>query len=264
MGNWHFFWGVFTMLLATENASAIDISTFELPSQWVHRGKPRLHVFRLPSHAIWIPYSWEREQFTHLPDIKAWSERLQRPIVVNAGQYDVDLRYIGQFKAHKTWLYPQRKKEWMGLLVSGPLDPNISVSTRIVDLQQEPHFPTEHYAHVVQSMMLLDQYGKIRIRKSEKTACRTIFAEDRQGRMLILLTEGAISLYHLAVYLRDHSTLALRRAMNMDGGLESQLALTLPNLQKIFWGKYGTQSNLEHSHPAWIHVGLPFVVAIHL
>jgi len=65
-------------------------------------------------------------------------------------------------------------------------------------------------------MMLVDDHGRVRVRDTEKAACRTAIAQDRDGRMLVLVTEGAVTLADLARYLAK-SDLHIARAMNLDG-----------------------------------------------
>src|SRR5262249_28072720 len=131
---------------------------------------------------------------------------------------------------------------WMGLLVSGPMDPQ-GPWGRIVDLEQTDANVVQHYKNVVQSMMLVDEGARVRVRTSDLAACRTVVAEDRRGRLLIIATEGAITLHDMAAWL-PNSGLGVVRAMNLDGGIESQLAISTPELTLTLYGQYGTESTV--------------------
>ena len=157
------------------------------------------------------------------------------------------------------WLSPQRKPGWMGLLVSGPLDGG--AWGRIVDLEQADANVVRRYRHVLQSMMLVDDAKRIRVRNSERAACRTVVAEDRQGRLLVLATEGAVTLKSLAAWL-PRSGLGVVRAMNLDGGIESQLAIDTPELRMALYGQYGTEAHVLEAHGPMVRYPLPVVVAV--
>lgn len=195
--------------------------------------------------------------------IGAWAERLQAPVVFNAGQFDADRRYLGWLKGQGTWLSRSRKPGWQGLLVTGAYRPTLPYG-QILDLDTmsrgDAQAAADAYDNVVQSMMLLDEASQVRVRRTQRAACRTVVAEDADGKLLLMASEGAITLYDLAQWL-GRSGLRIRRAMNLDGGVESQLAVRTPELNLTLYGKYGTESALVGPRTGGAAAPLPMVVA---
>ncbi|MEO1174859.1 MAG: phosphodiester glycosidase family protein, partial [Myxococcota bacterium] len=110
----------------------------------------------------------------------------------------------------------------------------------IIDLERSDPDVAEGYGNVVQSMMLVDTESGVRVRDTNRTACRTVVAQDYQGRLLVILTEGAVTLADFGRWLTEQTPLGIVRAMNLDGGLESQLALETDGAALTVYGQYGT------------------------
>jgi hypothetical protein len=224
----------------------------------VRRGPSNIVVVRFLGPIELRPYHFRADGVGTALDIEAWARRLGAPVVFNAGQFDEGFDYLGWLKRDGRWLSERRKGIWKGLLVSGPIGD--VVWGRIVDLDHAEANIADQYQHVVQSMMLLDASSRLRVRDTELAACRTVVAEDTHGRILIIVTEGATTLGDLARWLIA-SPLDVVRAMNLDGGIESQLALDTPELKLALYGQHGTGAT------AWnpgsqVRYPLPAVVAV--
>lgn len=244
----------------------------------VRAGPSRMVVVRLAGPAHFVPHTFRSAGFAAPQPIEAWAQALGAPVVFNAGQFDENLRHLGWLKARGAWLSRARKPAWMGLLVSGPrpvapvgsnaagatstLSPGPALPwAQVVDLAHDDAGVAEQYDHVLQSMMLVDDVAKVRVRQSETAACRTVVAEDARGRMLLLASEGAVTLHDLAQWL-PRSGLQVVRAMNLDGGVESQLAIVTPQLQLMLYGQYGKGGRLRLPQAAPTRAPLPAVVAV--
>jgi hypothetical protein len=225
----------------------------------VRRGSNRALVMRFSGPVEFTPYHFKRDGLSGPKTIEEWAVHLNAPVVFNAGQFDEKLDHLGWLKRDGEWLAPAKKEPWKGLLVSGPLDG--AVWGRIVDLDNVEPAVVERYRHVVQSMMLLDSEHKVRVRDSDLTACRTVLAEDQRGRIMIILTEGATTLGDLARWL-PKTPLGVVRAMNLDGGIESQLAVMTPELKLAVYGQIGTGATDFSAAPGFIRYPLPAVVAV--
>ena len=233
------------------------------------RGPSRLVVLRLAKNSRLVPYHSDTLALPSQPQaIEAWAARLGAPVVFNSGQFDPQMQYLGLLKSRGRWLSAQRQGTFMGLLVSGPLSLRAQrqgLHSRIVDLAAPPwrdvplQSVVDGWDNVVQSMMLVDDAAQVRVRRSELAACRTVVAQDRQGRLLLVFTEGAVTLHELARWLAK-SPLQIERAMNLDGGFESQLALRTPELQLTLYGQYGGGRVLQGA--PMVHVPLPAVIAV--
>lgn len=235
-----------------------DVFFLNVP-ELVRRGPPRLVVVRLEQPADLIPYHYARQNLPAPLTVEDWAQQLKAPVVFNAGQFDDRLQYLGWLKAKGAWVSELRKSAWMGLLVSGPNDGG--VWGRVVDLEVADASIVQRYDNVVQSMMLVDDGERVRVRKSELAACRTVVAEDKQGRLLVIATEGAVTLYDLARWL-PQSGLDVVRAMNLDGGIESQMAINTPELSLTLYGQYGTESTVFEAHGQMVRYPLPAVIAV--
>ncbi|HSI06674.1 MAG: phosphodiester glycosidase family protein [Myxococcota bacterium] len=224
----------------------------------VKRGPPRMLVVRFAGPVDLVPHHFAKDAMQRAAPIEEWSERLQAPIVFNAGQFDEKLNHLGWLKADGAWLFSDRKSQWKGLLVSGPVEGGAFGG--IIDLEHASPNITDAYLHVVQSMMLIDEESQVRVRDTDKTACRTVVAQDDKGRLLILVSEGAITLGDLARWLGE-SNLGIARAMNLDGGIEAQIAISTPELKLALYGQYGTGTNVfENVGP--VRFPLPAVIAV--
>ena len=58
------------------------------------------------------------------------------------------------------------------------------------------------------------------------------------------------------------TSLGIVRAMNMDGGIESQLAIRTPELELALFGQYGTGTTVFDGGPGQIRYPLPAVIAM--
>jgi len=176
--------------------------------------------------------------------------------VFNAGQFAENNTYLGWLKSDGQWINSQRKQTFLGLLVSGPKTG--APWAQVIDLQHTDGKVVESYHNVVQSMMLFDQSDNLRVFDTSVAACRTVIAEDNQNQLMLIVTEGAVTLGDLARFLID-ADLNLVRAMNLDGGVESQLALSIPEKQITLYGQYSSSSVLESTG---VKVPLPVVIAV--
>lgn len=245
---------------AATHLTSIDADVFFLNvPELMRRGPPRLVVVRLNAPMVLVPHHFAADELAGPVTIEDWARVLQAPIVFNAGQFDSKMHYLGWLKSRGNWLSQVRKTAWMGLLVSEPQ--GAGPTTRVVDLEQAPADVVARYANVMQSMMLVDESAHVRVRHTDLAACRTVVAEDTQGRVLVLATEGAATLYDLANWL-PKSGLDIVRAMNLDGGIESQLAINTPELKLTLYGQYGTESSLFEAHAGMVRYPLPAVVAV--
>ena len=223
------------------------------------RGPTRMLVVRFSGPVNFVPHHFAKDKMPGPAPIEEWSARLGAPIVFNAGQFDEKLNHLGWLKGDGTWLFTDRKPQWKGLLVSDPVEGGAFAG--VIDLEHASADIAEGYRNAVQSMMLLDETAQVRVRDTDKTACRTVVAQDKDGRMLILVSEGAITLADLARWVGDEKSLGIVRAMNLDGGIEAQIAISTPELKLALYGQYGTGTNVfEGVGP--VRFPLPAVIAV--
>ena len=176
-----------------------------------------------PWHELELGLSSPRDQL----DITGWAERLpEAAAIINGGQYEADRSYIGWLRRDGRYISEQRKRGWSAYLVSNPQAEagTDAPQATIIDVEEPGReLRPETYDNVMQSLMLLDAKGKIRVNNSFHLASRAAVAEDREGRIWFIMAPGAISLHDLATVLSDPS-LSLMRVLCLDGGFEAQIA----------------------------------------
>ncbi len=163
-----------------------------------------------------------------------WRTRSGALAVFNAGQYATDGTYLGLLVQNgvKKGRLASRLE---ALFAAEPFDASLPWA-RVIDLRYTA-YDAKHspYRQVAQSLMLLDRFGHVRVRRSPRVAHRTLVAQDAAGRILVLVSEGGHTLWELARFLAG-AGLGLREVMCMDGGAESQLALAVEGFRYEHYG----------------------------
>lgn len=94
--------------------------------------------------------------------------------------------------------------------------------------------------------ILLDRHGKIKVKKSDWQANRTIVGKDNKENILFMTTEGGFfTLYNLGEFLKESNNrrdkgFNVHTAMNMDGGYEACMAIETPDLSYTTYGEFET------------------------
>jgi len=222
-------------------------------ARYCRTGEPGIAFVRLDPERCRIEPYHEREYPDRPPaGLDGWQKRLHAPVVVNAGLYDPDRVHLGIFRRHGRDLGGRSHSRWKALLVSGG---RAAPRAGLLDLSREAdRTRAAAYPHAVQSLMLLDRSGRIRVRRSEKVARRSGVATDASGRLFIFVTEGGYTLYETALLLRE-SGWGLVAAMALDGGREAELAVTSDPV------RYRTA---DHTEGGWMETeaSLPAVIAV--
>ena len=193
-----------------------------------------------------------------------WAERIQgAAALINGGQYYPDRSYMGLLARDGHSLSSKSHPQWKGFLVASPRDdaPPGAPAAAILDLHAASPGPwqPEHYQSVMQSFMLLDHNGVIRVRDSRNLAGRAAVGQDKAGRIVLIMTPAAISLYDLALALKD-SRLELVRVMGLDGGFETQLLLRQDGTPFQSGGQFSITDKRAVYIPGY-YTSLPTVIA---
>lgn len=178
----------------------------------------------------------------------SWLTRSGALAVVNAGQYLPDGSYIGLL-VQDGRLRGRLASRPEGLFLAGPADHSLPPA-RVLDLRYSAFDPRRSpYRQAAQSIMLLDRFGQIRVRRSARVAHRSAVAEDDHGRILILVSEGGHTLWEFAGFLKKQN-LGLREVMCMDGGSESQIDIVVDGFEYRHYGGPSAVSQLQLPWPA--------------
>ncbi len=267
LGAWCLAWLLVSLLLAPLAVTAARPPEFRVlrpglelaflsAAASVRAGSDRVAVLRVDPRRLHLRVlAAPRGQEGH--NAGEWLRRSGALAVINAGQYMPDGTYIGlliQDGRVRGHLAGQPE----GLFLADPEDTSLPLA-RVLDLRYSA-FDPEHspYRQAAQSIMLLDRFGQIRVRRSAKVAHRSAVAEDDHGRILFMVTEGGHTLWELASFLKT-TGLGLREVMCMDGGQEAQMVVQVGGFH---YHQYGGPTGSPEFPLPWPAPALPAVLAV--
>lgn len=233
------------------------------PGEGCGQRVPPLVVVRVdPERYRFATYHYRDEGLAEPPTIEQWRQRVGAILLVNAGQFAEDYAYLGLLYKDGRSLGGKRHPQWQGLFVAEPAEPGLR-KARVLDLTAEPLAPKQPaYREAAQSLMLVDRAGRPRVKQSGKRAHQTVVGEDGAGNILLLKTAEAVTLWDLALCLRDRLP-SLVQAMAMDGGNSSDLLMAGSLLER--------RAGRGGEAPPWValadgsgtgHIPLPAVIGI--
>lgn len=235
----------------------------------------------------------ERNRFRYFHDrkrlrtIEEWQDATGAEVVVNGTRYRYAMsnaRTISSVEpvaliiSDGKFSGPKANKAAEGMFVAEPSD-NKKPLARIIDMSRE-HYDHQHsiWNTGVQSWpVLLHEDGSVTARAGhfyvygknappwatarDWYANRNVIADDREGNILLMTTEGGLFSYReLGRFLRE-SKLNVRRALNLDGGYEADMCVETPRLRYVTYGQWETQGKRDISSPG-LKIAIPAVVAV--
>lgn len=175
--------------------------------------------------------------------LQEWQQTTGAAIVVNGGFFQENFKPAGKIVVSGTSIGPSRNKSMKGMFLAEPKKGfEQNPKARLIDLKEENSEETiAKYDHGIQSFpILLDPRGEVRVNPSNFQANRTVIAQDRQGNILVLITEKPFfTLYELGQYLKK-IPLSLSFALNLDGGNRTQLAVQVNGFSYKHTGQEGS------------------------
>jgi len=199
-------------------------------------GSSAVAVLRFDPHRIRLRvHHYSHEGAERPPSIIEWQRATGALAVFNAGQYYPNWKYMGLLVSGGDTISSRTHAGYQAALVARGSAKNFAA--RIVDLSRSRLTPRSGWTDVAQSFMLFDRAGVLRVRHSQRIANRTIVAEDRRGRLVVLVTEGSYTLAEFATLLQ-RSPLQLTQAMSMDGGIESELVVQSGSFRYASFGRW--------------------------
>lgn len=206
----------------TPLAQGLSISVWN-PGRDCSGTLPALIMVRIdPKTYQFSTYHYRDEGMQSPLTIQEWQRHTHDVIVFNAGLFFEDFSYIGLLYKEGRSLGSKLHPRWKGLFVAEPSETGLR-NARVLDLDQETFsVTTPQYGMAAQSLMLIDGQRKLRVRKSAKRAHQTVVVEETDGNILLIKTVDAVTLWDLALCLRNGLS-TLRHAMAMDGGSSSDL-----------------------------------------
>jgi uncharacterized protein YigE (DUF2233 family) len=204
---------------------------------WCRAGSANLAVLRLDPARVKLRVRHCSQLAAGAPlSIAGWQHAGGATVVFNAGQYYPDLSYMGLLVSDGHPLSVRPHATFQAALVAEHAAGG--GGAKVLDLQRHPLDPAAPgWREVAQSFMLIDEAGAIRVRRSDKVANRTVVAEDRHGRLLVVVSEGGYTLFDFADML-ERLPLEVTHAMSMDGGSEAQMVVKSPALRYASFGRW--------------------------
>ena len=223
------------------------------------RGSSEIAVLRLDPASVRLRvHHYTREPGGVPLSIVEWQAHTGALAVFNAGQYYPDLTYMGLLVCGGVRVSGRLHPEFKAALVASPGDGRRTA--RVLDLDREPLDPAAPgWREVAQSFMLFDDKGRLRIRKTDLVANRTIVGQDDKGRILVITSEGGYTLWDFARLLQK-APLGLARAMSMDGGYEAELCVSAAPFYYASFGQWKGKGDVSDAPGA--QIPLPAVVAV--
>lgn len=222
---------------------------------YCRHGSSQVGVLRIDPARVSLRVAHYTRQPERQPlKLTEWQRRLDAIAVFNAGQYYPDLSYMGVLVSQGRVLSSRPHPQFRAALVADPVGGGSAA--RVLDLDRSPLRDARgRWREIAQSFMLFDARGRLRVRKSDQVANRTVVAEDRDGRVVVVVSEGGYTLWEFAEMLR-HSPLALTHAMSMDGGHEAGLCVESGNFRYANLGRWNGKDDPDGAVP------LPAVIAV--
>ncbi len=202
-------------------AEGLDVTLWS-PGARCHEKVPPLLMVKVdPERLRFSTYHFRDEGLAAPLTIQEWQRRTRADVVFNAGLFREDYSYLGLLLKDGRSL-GKRHPRWQGLFVAEPVEQGLR-KARVLDLSVETFVEDRPmYREAAQSLMLLDQQRKLRVRQTGKQAHQTVVGENRDGQIVVIKTADVVALFELAECLRDGLP-GLTRAMAMDGGTSSDL-----------------------------------------
>jgi hypothetical protein len=190
------------------------------------QGQPveAVHIWRIDQNQFRLDVD-----FSETPrSLEDWQEQTNASLVVNGGYFSVeDEDYSPDgLTVLNGRAYGESFEDFGGMLAI------LGGRTELRWLVEKPYDPDEQLQAALQSFPILvrpgGQLGFGPEREDQASARRTVIAQDREGRILFIVTpQGYFTLHRLSSYLTE-SDLNLDIAINLDGGGSTGLLVADP------------------------------------
>jgi hypothetical protein len=183
-----------------------------------------LHIWRLDQKSFRLDVAYDSSPKT----LDAWQKETSAVIVVNGGYYSItNERYFPDGLTIVNGQASGRSFNRSGGMLAIQED-----RAELRWLAQEPYNPSEPLRAALQSFPVLvqpgGQLGYGAEKDSHAQARRTVIAQDRAGRILLMVApQGHFTLHQLSLYLTG-SDLNLDIAVNLDGGGSTGILVANP------------------------------------
>ena len=230
-------------------------------TKYVHLGSPTVGVVRLdPDQVRFRVYHFRGEKDGVPRTVEQWRDKTGAVVAINPGQFDKRGTHLGLLIENGVNMGTGMLSVWKGIFAAEPRNETLPKAV-LIDLAYTQFDPLSiQYTQAVQSFMLLDIKGQKRVRQSDWKANRTILATDQAGRILLICTEGAYTLWEFADWLQE-SELGVVQAMSLDGGYKAEMAVKANGFEYSTYGQWETNDYGNFSLPGF-KATLPAVIGV--
>ncbi len=218
-------------------------------------GNARIGVVRID------PMSWQLELVDRSQPgesagrtAREWANAHGLAVAINAGMFAQDHRtHVGYMEFRGRVLSP-RVNEYRSVAAFDPRDARGRPPFRIFDLDA-PGISLQairrEYASLVQNLRLIKRPGTSLWRQQDKKWSEAALGEDRQGRLVLVLSPAPLSMHDFNRELLS-AGLGLVAAQHLEGGAQAQLYVKVGAVEIEVVGRYGTSGGgIEASGIAW-------------
>ncbi len=230
-------------------------------TKYLHLGSPGIGVLRLdPERVRFQVYHFRGDKDGKPGTVEQWQRKTGALATINSGQFDKRGTHLGLLIENGVNMGTGLLSVWKGIFAAEPRNESLPRAV-LIDLAYTQFDPLAiQYTQALQSFMLLDIKGKKRVRKSDWKANRTILATDQAGRILMICTEGAYTLWEFADWLKE-SELGVVQAMSLDGGYKAEMAVKSGGFEYVTYGQWETNDYGNFSVPGF-KATLPAVIGV--
>ncbi|HLO31110.1 MAG TPA: phosphodiester glycosidase family protein [Anaerolineales bacterium] len=183
-----------------------------------------VYIWRLDQRHFWLDVAFDERP----KSLEAWQKETNAALVLNGGYFSIeDKRYSPDGLTVVKGRASGRSFEGYGgmLAIKGG-------RAELRWLVEKPYDPSEPLQAALQSFPVLVQPGgKLGFgpeRENQARARRTVIAQDKEGRILLIVTpDGYFTLHQISAYLTG-SDLNLDIAFNLDGGGSTGILVAKP------------------------------------
>jgi len=245
----------------TRLSEGLAITLWDPAAQCRQMVPPLVLVDIDPERYRFAVFHYRDERLDAPLSLDEWQERTRATMLFNAGLFRPDYSYMGLLRKDGRLLSSKEHPQWKGLFVAEPVT-RPAPNARVVDLAAEPFAGSRPaYREAAQALMLFDQSGRPRVRRSEKRAQQTAVAETRNGHLVVIKTTSDVALWDLAQCLAEKRP-ELLHAMAMDGGSSSDLRLTETTAAGREISPAGATWQPFMNGTAGVHIPLPTVIGV--
>ncbi len=240
----------------------LDLNTFSVMNPRINK-IAKIVILRIDPkywHFAMVGKSWTgaSENLT----AKGWCERHNLTAAINAGMFATDYSTHVGYLGIKGHVNSRHVNKYMSVAAFDPKKKKGFADFKIFDLDDADVTMKKiigDYYSVVQNLRLIKRPGQNRWEQQAKVWSEAALGEDRNGRVLFILTRSPFTMHDFNRALLSLG-IGIVAAQHLEGGPEAQLYLRIGDVKLEMFGTYQTSSKEnDNSAASWV---IPNVLGI--